>query len=86
MSILNWMIDLDQESKLQEQAQTIEQLNEKCDILYSWVNYLNAELQGLKNGECQARQLNKESTVVASSERLETSILEDRATSTEARY
>ena len=49
MGAYDFMINISQEVKILEQAKTIEELNEKCDLLYEWVQYLNKELQELKD-------------------------------------
>lgn len=45
MSLFNFIWDLDQEEKLEKNAETIEQLNNKIEVLYEWVKYLHKELQ-----------------------------------------
>ena len=64
MSAYNFMIDAIQSGELSAQAKTIEDLNKKCDLLYEWVQYLNSEIERLKNGECKARESKQESPVV----------------------
>lgn len=44
MSLFNFIWDLDQEAKLEENAVTIEQLNNKVEVLHEWVKYLHAQL------------------------------------------
>lgn len=53
MGAYNFMINAIQSGQLSEQAETIEDLNKKCDLLYEWVQYLHAELQ--KTNACLAR-------------------------------
>lgn len=49
MGAFEFILDMSQEGRLSEQAETIEDLNKKCDLLYEWVQYLNKELEVLKN-------------------------------------
>lgn len=77
MSAFGFMMDAMHSAELSEQAETIEQLNKKCDLLYEWVQYLHGEIERLKNGECQEGKPNQESTVVETPTRLETNLLED---------
>jgi len=86
MSAYGFMMDAIHSGQLSEQAETIEDLNKKCDLLYEWVQYLNGEIERLKNGECKAGQSNTQSPVVETPKGLETNILENRAQGTEEGY
>lgn len=55
MSAYDFMWNAIQQGELSEHAQTIEELNKKCDILYEWVKYLNAQIEELKNGNVSAK-------------------------------
>ncbi len=79
MGAYDFMWNAIQSGQLSDQAETIEQLNKKCDLLYEWVQYLNGEIERMKNGECEAGKSNSLSPVVEAPERLETSVLENRA-------
>lgn len=45
MSLFDFVWNLDQEDKLNENAKTLEELNNKVEILHEWVKYLHTELQ-----------------------------------------
>ena len=45
MSVFNWLYDLDQESRLNEQQQQIEQMQKKIDILEQWVRYFQEKIE-----------------------------------------
>lgn len=45
MSLFDLMWNLDQEEKLNKNAETLEELNNKVEVLHEWVKYLHAELQ-----------------------------------------
>jgi prefoldin subunit 5 len=49
MSAYGLMMDAIHSGTLDEQAKTIEELNKKCDLLYEWIQYLNSQIQELKN-------------------------------------
>ena len=49
MSLLNFVWDMDQESKLLEHETKITELTEQVLTLKEWVDYLNKELRELKN-------------------------------------
>ncbi len=49
MSAYGFMWDAIQSGQLSEHAETIEELNKKCDLLYEWVQYLNGELEKKQN-------------------------------------
>lgn len=40
MSLLNWIWDLDQDSKLSSQEDKIEELEKRVEILEDWIRYL----------------------------------------------
>lgn len=86
MSAYGLMVDAIHSSQLSEQAETIEDLNKKCDLLYEWVQYLNGEIERLKNGECKERESQTLSPVVETPKGLETNILENRAQGTKEGY
>lgn len=48
MSLLDFVWNLDQEDKLAKNADTLEELNNKVEILHEWVQYLHAELQRVR--------------------------------------
>ena len=45
MSLFDFVWNLDQEEKLAKNADTLEELNNKVEILHEWVKYLHEELQ-----------------------------------------
>lgn len=51
MGAYDFTINMMQSSQLSEHAETIEELNKKCDLLYEWVKYLNSELEKLKESK-----------------------------------
>jgi hypothetical protein len=86
MSAYGLMMDAIHSGQLSEQAETIEDLNKKCDLLYEWIQYLNGEIERLKNGECKERESQTLSPVVETSTGLEASVLENRTKCTEKGY
>lgn len=49
MGAYNLLVDAIQSGYISEQGKTIEDLNKKCDLLYEWVQYLNGQIEELKN-------------------------------------
>jgi len=45
MGVLNFIVDMSQEGRLGEHDDRIKELEEKVDILYEWVLYLNKQLK-----------------------------------------
>ena len=45
MSWFDTFMNLDQEARLDKNAETLEQLNRKVEVLHEWVKYLHSELQ-----------------------------------------
>lgn len=48
MSVLNWIIDLDQATDLVKHEDRIKKLEEQVEILKEWVDYLKSELEQVK--------------------------------------
>lgn len=48
MSVFNWIIDLGQESKINDHQEQIEKMQKEIDILTQWIRYLNDKIEHLE--------------------------------------
>lgn len=48
MSVLNWILDLDQESKIHELVERNEKLQKRVEVAEGWVRYLNDRIDKLE--------------------------------------
>ena len=49
MSVLNWIMDLDQESKLAKQRDLMKEMQARIENLEEWVKYLKERCDKLEN-------------------------------------
>lgn len=45
MSLFNWMWDLGQDSQINEQADKIDELTKRVEILEDWIRHLNSKME-----------------------------------------
>lgn len=48
MSVLNWILDLDQEIKINELVERNEKLQKRVEVAEGWVRYLNDRIDKLE--------------------------------------
>ena len=56
MGILNFIVDAGQSSQLARHDDEIEKLKEQVTILKEWVDYLNKEIENIKQGQTNGRR------------------------------
>ena len=44
MSVFNWIWDFDQDSKINDQSDRIDELTKRIEILENWIRYYNVEI------------------------------------------
>lgn len=70
MGAYDFMMNAIQSGQISDLVEEIERLNRRVEILEGWIRYY---------GECKEGKPDKVSSMVETSERLETNILEERA-------
>lgn len=48
MSVLNWILDLDQESKIIELTEERDKLQKRVEVIEGWIRYLDEKVKTLE--------------------------------------